>query len=343
MKIKIRSRKTLFIILGIIIFSTFLSSKTVTFPGLSNPNDIKADDNCLYIADGTSVFIFDIKSFKLKKKFGKPGEGPGEFQGSLTSGRAPLELDILKDRILVNSFGKLSFFTKEGKLIKEIKISDTSRRFIRFGKGFAGEINKRIDNIRYRVLYLYDQTLHKTRILFKRPHSLQGMGGGFNPYEGPRYIARYNDKLFVCWEPGFKIRVYDKTGKHIYSITYDYKQRKISSSDKKRVDNYLKNHPRLKEMYNLLKPFKFPQYFPALSGMIISDGKVYVISTKYAKNGMECFTFDPEGKLLKRQFLNLKTPDEFSMYPFVIRGGKSYQLVEVEDSEEWQLVVTELN
>ncbi len=317
--------------------------RVIPMPELANPNGIEVDDINLYVTDSAGVHIYDIKTLKLKKKFGKLGEGPGEFLGDRGSGRAALELDVAGDQLMVNSQGKVTFFSKNGEYIREIKTVDRSRRFRRFGTGFAGELNKVIDNTRYRTLNIYDKDLKKTRMIFKREHSLQrNRQGGFNPFEGPRAIRVYDNKLFVLWEQDFIIRVFDVSGKELYTITHDYKRRSISGEYKKKLENYLKNHPRFKEIFHLLKPLRYPERLPALAFMTIHDGKVITVDMRGEREQGECFVFDLKGKLLRRHMLRLKAPDELSAYPTAITGEKVYQLVEDEDTEEWNLEVTGL-
>jgi hypothetical protein len=52
--------------------------------------------------------------------------------------------------------------------------------------------------------------------------------------------------------------------------------------------------------------------------------------------------FDLKGKLIKTVSLPLKDMDVKSIYPFTIKNGKLYQLVEDFDSENWYLHVTSI-
>jgi uncharacterized protein YlbG (UPF0298 family) len=70
------------------------------------------------VTQEATVFIYSLKDFKLVKKFGKAGEGPREFR---ILPQLPLNIDARTDQIIVNSFGKVSYFTKQGEFIKEVK------------------------------------------------------------------------------------------------------------------------------------------------------------------------------------------------------------------------------
>jgi len=315
----------------------WLGAEEAVLEGLSNPSDLHVDDQYLYVADGTSVFIYDLEDFKRVRRFGSAGEGPGQFLGSATTGRAPLVLDILPDRILVNSYGKVSYFTREGEFIRELRVPDNSRYFIAFGEGYAGELNQVFDEVRYRTLNLYDEQLRRGKLLFKRPHSLQGPGGGFNPFEGPRFMAAAGDRLYVCWEPQFRVRVYDPAGNQVDSITMEYERRKVTEADQREVTDLVKQHPRFKNMLQYLLPLDFPEYYPALQVMQLAGDRLYLITTPDAQGQRECCVFDLQGELIRKTAVDFKTPGRFGLYPFALRNDVLYQLVEDEDAEDWRL------
>ena len=61
-----------------------------------------------------------MEDFKLVKKIGKEGEGPGEFK---IRGDLAVKIDIQKDRFLVNSLGKVSIFNRKGIMEREMRVS----------------------------------------------------------------------------------------------------------------------------------------------------------------------------------------------------------------------------
>jgi hypothetical protein len=109
---------------------------------------------------------------------------------------------------------------------------------------------------------------------------------------------------------------------------------------RQQVIHYLKTHPFMKEYFEMLKPIRFPEYFPAIREMRIADGKLYIVTFKEKNEQTECFIFDLKGKLLSRQYVKLekKNPLEFS--PFAFKNGSLYQLVEKD--EQWHLHIHNL-
>jgi hypothetical protein len=68
------------------------AEKITTFPQLQKPEFINVGENLICINEGAVVFLYDLNDFKLIKKFGRNGEGPGEFSGDLI-------INILKEKL----------------------------------------------------------------------------------------------------------------------------------------------------------------------------------------------------------------------------------------------------
>ena len=107
--------KKVFVLVGLLsLLCSFSFAEIIaTLDEVMKPTAIEIDDQNLYVVEGTSVYIYSLKDFKLVKKFGKKGEGPKEFKMMIT------RIITQKDDLLINSFGKISFYSKNGKFIKE--------------------------------------------------------------------------------------------------------------------------------------------------------------------------------------------------------------------------------
>lgn len=98
----------------------------------------------------------------------------------------------------------------------------------------------------------------------------------------------------------------------------------------------------LKQFYHqMLKPITFPTRFPAIRDLRVSDEKIYVITYKKEKTVTECIIFDTKGKFLKQVWLPLEEVNILNHYPFDIKNGKLYHLVE-NDDEVWQLHISKI-
>lgn len=332
----------LFILLILILTALVSGEKAIPLPELLKPDSITLDRDQIYIGEGTSIYIYDVKNFKLKKTFGKKGEGPREFRLETMRGVEQLTIDVQTENIIVTSMGKVSFFRKDGTYKSELKCHDQSREFIVLGSGFAAQGGLTIENgNRYRAVNIYDPGLNKLKEVFKVKHHFQ-QGSGLRMFETSYRFATCDNKLFVAWERDFNIQVFDANGKKLFTINRDYEKIKVTDEDKQNVIDFFKTSPRYKELFVILRPLlKFPTHFAALMDMKVSDGKVYAITFKKEDKGFECFIYDTNGKFLERTILPLKQMDDFISQPYTIKNGTFYQLVENED-ETWELHISEI-
>jgi hypothetical protein len=107
--------KALIILICVLFSLPAFGEKLTTFPQLYKPDTIRVGENLVCINEGFTVFLFDLKDFNLIKKFGSKGEGPGEFASEPG-------INILKEKIMIESQGKLSFYSFKGDMIKEIPL-----------------------------------------------------------------------------------------------------------------------------------------------------------------------------------------------------------------------------
>jgi hypothetical protein len=99
----------------VLIFQGFnFAEKLADLPEVMQPGDFCIFKDRIFIADKDTIHIYSMQGFKHLKQFGRSGSGPGEFY--LT-----LRLEVLPDKLAVNTFGKLIYFSLDGDLIKEIK------------------------------------------------------------------------------------------------------------------------------------------------------------------------------------------------------------------------------
>jgi hypothetical protein len=336
--------KKMTVILLMTLFATLLGAETkiIPTPDLMKPEALFFDKTQMYVTEGTSIFIYSLKDLKLIKKFGKKGEGPQEFMVNPQFG--PLFIDVNTEDIIVNSFGKLSWFTKEGKFKRELKLSNPFILFIQpFGKNFVG-IRFSIGEKRMQILNLYDDKINELKEITKQEHFFQP-GKGLRVLEPLPYTIVKDNKLFLAWEKDLVIKVLDTELKELYAIKYDVEKRKVTEEDKKEVINFLKTTPPTKDFFELLKPIHFPEYYPAMQIPCITGNKIYVVTFKKEDDGekTEILLFNMKGKFLKQVFIPIKMDTPIQPYPFNIHEGFLYQVVEDEEEEEWALHVSEIN
>jgi hypothetical protein len=330
-----KRKKSVVIWIVLTMIPLVLTGKVVNLPQLVNPFSITAEGDKLYITERTTVYIFSAKDFKLLKKFGQQGEGPGEF---MTSPGFNITLALHPDYLVINSPGKLSRFSKQGKFIKEQKSPFPLPNMQPLGEAFVGFSLFVVEDVRYLTFYLYDQELKKTRQILKTVSPFQQVTSKHDPFIQflPfRYQCKH-DRVFIC-ELNEVIHVLDVEGNKLFELKYDFKQLKVTDEIKQGVYEIYRTHPGTKNRYEMLKKLvKFPKMAPPMRGFHVANRKIYVLP--YAKeNGENYFyIFDLTGKFEKKIPLPLKDRNIFELYPYAHEGSKLYQLVENEE-DEWDL------
>ena len=126
------------IILFIFMFfvANFVFCKNLgTLPEVLKPSMIDVIQNKLYVVDSSAIYIYSLKNMSFLGKFGKRGEGPGEFK-VIPQIPFPIRVKAFSDFILVESIDKILFFSREGEFQKEMRKSFQLTRFFPVGENF---------------------------------------------------------------------------------------------------------------------------------------------------------------------------------------------------------------
>jgi hypothetical protein len=107
-------KKVVCFIIFMVLVTIVHEEKIAGFPEVMKPRTICIDGDELFITEGSTVSVYCLETFILKHKFGKKGEGPGEFKNR------PM-IKVLKDSIFVSTMDKMAWFSREGKLTRELK------------------------------------------------------------------------------------------------------------------------------------------------------------------------------------------------------------------------------
>jgi len=332
-------RKITFLLLVIFMSSFILATRIIPLEEILKPVSINLDNEQLYLTEGASIYIYSVKDFKFIKKFGKEGEGPQEFK---ILPQLPLIINVQTDKILVNSLGKISRFTKDGQFIDEEKIkAGFVVRLQPLGSRFVGIGIMQDNNARYRAVNIYDSKLNKIKEMIKVEDDFQ-LGKGLKILSNPLAFATFEDKLFLSSESDFCINVFDSDGKQLYSFKQDIKKLKVSGDMKNEIIDYLKTDPKTKQFYELMKPIQFPDYLPAMRDIRIVDQQIYVLTfiRDEANEASQWFIFDIKGKLLKKAQLPMQYQNALEYFPYTIHKDNLYQVVENIEEEQWELHIT---
>ncbi len=338
--------KKFYLVLFLIICSVMsFAEKAAVFPDLLRPLDLIIDTNRIFISDYPAVYIYSLKDFQLIKKFGKKGEGPGEFKA--WPGR--FKINLQPDYIFVNCDNKFFYFTKEGNLIKEINNRGIGYLFSGFKDMLVGRRSEQVSGIVYTPLVLFDSQLKPIKELARIKRA--GTGNQFRAFHRSFNVEASNDKIFVILGTEFLIKIFDYKGKLLHVIDKENPKNRVRTNDvhKKAYHEHMRlTSPIYPQIKNLIV---FPDYLPAVRDRCglhydyhQEKEKLYAITLKMQNDRTECLVFDPRGTLLKTVYLPLveKNVARLSLSPLDIKDGKLYQLIENEDTEEYELHITEI-
>lgn len=333
----------LLLFLMFLILSGFVfPEKVALLDELVNPGAIVVEKNRVFITEGASIFIYSLDpgDVSLQKKFGKAGEGPGEFIVIPTINRGCVTIDVQPEYILVSSMGKVSLFSRDGNLLKEYRVNTIMGWYAGMEDRIAGLEAAQDNSGSFLKLYIYDPDFKEKKEIFKI--KIWKQGKKFNPIMASRFPLVYacGDKIFIDGyinEGSGKIHVFKKTGEKSHAIVPGFERLKVTGDDIKKVLNWYKTNPRIREAYDFLKNlFLFPDYFPEIRWYTVSDQKIYILTYKKRDGESEFLIFDLSGKLIKKVFLPLAELDDIQFCPYTIYRGVLYQLLENEN-EAWEL------
>ena len=330
-------KNVLFLVL-LITAVPILAGKVVPLPDVVKPENIVIDKDQFLITEFPHVFIYSSKDFKLIKKFGKKGEGPQEFSEYVTTQMHPDNPEY----IVANTRMKVAFFTRKGEYVKEIrsKVGILGSIFKPLGKNYAAYGVGMEKDIVVRKVEIYNPKLEKIKEVTRWRRSIQ-LPTSLEPLdtdmEGGEFKI-YDKKIFFLFRENGSIKVFDHNGKKLFSIDYKYERIPVTEDDKKRFNHFYAADRVSSAFYKRNKElFKYPSYFPAARSMRVVDNKIYILTNKRKGQESEFVILDTGGKFLKKSMVPFKNANPRVPYPFTISSGKLFQLVENDDTEEWEL------
>lgn len=329
------------LVLLVLFLSCFgFAEKKATLFEVMNPNGLQVDDSQLYVSEAAAIYIYSLKDFKFVKKFGKQGEGPGEFA---FHPRIQPTVDASGDELIINSFGKLSYFTKQGVFKKEFKVTPNNLLFQPLGNQFVAMRQTFEKDKLYNTVNLYNADLKKVKEIYRVDSGLRGPGKGVKVLEKAFTFQVYENKILIPGETDDTVDVLDSNLKKMFTIKLDYKKLPVTKDFKDKVVNFFRISPQTKDLYErLLKPVTFPDYFPVIQLFLAADKKIYVVTWKRENEKSEFFIYDMKGTFLKKLSIPIVFQNDLQPYPLTFQNNKLYQLIENIDNEEWDLYVAEI-
>ncbi|MCK4761364.1 MAG: hypothetical protein KAW12_04130 [Candidatus Aminicenantes bacterium] len=349
---KIKSKKQYFQfgVLGLLIFILLpvigQTEKIAVFPDLMRARNLIVEDQRMYISDCPKIYIYSLKDKKVEliKSFGSAGMGPGEFRPVHISFR----INIQPDYIFVSSSGKISYFSKEGKFIREVNPRNKGYSFVAVKDKLLCYKTLLVEKTQYRLVALFDSKLENFKELDRILYAIQPGSRDVLAFDSPHIYVPGKDRLFTAVEVEFVIKIFDLQGKLLHTIDRrgDKVRLKVDKAKQKSYHDFLKVYWRGYE--GIKNHIKFPEYLPALWNYGLKydynkgEERLYAFTRRKKDGKTECYVFDMNGKLLKKVYLPLKEKTVLRLYPFDIKDGVFYHLTENEETEEFELHTTKI-
>jgi hypothetical protein len=332
--------KKLVLIIGLCLVGMILpGQKATVLKEITNPDSMTIDGSNLYITQEAEVFIYDAKTFEFKKKFGKKGQGPEEIPPfPFPLGGIPLmKISPWQDKLFISVWGKIMYFTKQGEFISESKYPlqkiQSYINFFPLGSDMVCQITVREKDEFFITAGIVDHTFQLKKELIRKKMDLHG--GKIDLFSGSIIFEPYKGRIFVTGQD-FCIDVFDQSGKLQNQIKYKHEPIKFNEDMRKQFDETLKYM--LKSFYDQFKiRFYYPDYLPIIFNLQFSDPYLYVFTWNHQGENRDLFIFKLDGTLVKKTTIPLKMAKFIIPYPFDIMDKTLFQLVDNEDTEEWEL------
>lgn len=296
---------------------TMAAEKVADLPELAKPASIVIDSSRLYICDNDTIHMYGLKPFGYKGKFGRAGEGPGEFNSRP-------HLAVQADQFFVNTMGKILTFSKSGEFQGQTKIP-----FLYFyiyypllpvGSNYVGLPLKNIEGTANFIhsVNVYDSKLTLIKEIYQGPPpqllppprpGAKAVKVDFEVIPDCLETAVQGDRIYVAdSRKGFFVSVFNESGEHLFDIEKKFMPVKVSQDFK---DEFWKetrsseNWEQLKQRFN----YRIRDAYPAFFSMKIQEQKIY-FSTYAQKNDFyEMVVLDLNGEVLNQAFCFPLHPD----------------------------------
>ncbi|MCJ7578937.1 MAG: hypothetical protein MUP98_00200, partial [Candidatus Aminicenantes bacterium] len=310
----------------------------------------------LFIRDDGSILIYTLSDFSLIKKFGREGQGPGEFHDS------PF-LTITGDEIFIGERIKIMRFSRNGDFLAETKLPYSYIGYyplVPVGNNYVGVPVSRVDSSGFRQIgNIYNSEFEQIRQFYEtipfrtsppppppKPGSKTAPAIINEDFEVIRDYVSYEvseDKIFVAdTRKGFFIAVFDSKGQPLYEINHPYKETKVPKQFKDAFYDRIQQSDHADELFRR-NNYLFRKVFPAFVEFQINDGKIYVTTSIHKDNLYEIAVLDLKGEILKR---SLSLPSKLYLRAlhnnlgtrvYAIHDNKIYSLDYNDDEEIYKL------
>jgi hypothetical protein len=326
------TRMKLYVLCLIIITCGVLlkAEKVHPLPEIMNPTIIVVNENKLYISDRYSIIVYSLDDFSILHRFGKKGDGPLEFR------YLPF-LYFFDEKLWVKSGNKIIIFSKEMKLIKEMRVPIPIMRICPFGDNYLLEHFEYEKNSSTLAISIFDKEFNKVKTLCLGEKNVFEIRKENEPIVLVGPILRlqcWGGKAFIAdGRNGFHIEIYDLAGNKIKEIKKSMERVKTGESQRRnRINEARRARAVIRKWHRIKNKIQFPEFLPLMRDIHTTDKKLF-IKTWGIKDGREEYVvFDLEGNEITTVYLPTAM-----MYYYSIYNNTFYYVKENEEKEEWEL------
>jgi hypothetical protein len=319
------------------VFSPLTAQKKIALKELRNPENMVIDNENIYIGEGTQIHIYQRQDGTYKKKFGQTGRMEGQF---VTLPGMAVEPYLYKDELMVNSLGRMSFFSKNGDFLREIKIGSHWLMFP-FKDKFVGYYELEDKEVGFVTATIYDSKFKTVKEIARWKHLYQAKKDEMYLVSEPNVFQIYQDEILVAMGNQCEIKVFNEKGQQTRVIKKDVPKLKVTESFKKKCINFLKKDPRFFSQSVVIRQnFIFPEYFPAIRYFSIDQQKIYVLTYNQQPGKSEFYIFNVNGTFEQAKFIPFIDEKGFDVLSkYTIKDNFIYQLHWDNAGQVWKLMI----
>jgi len=290
----------------------------------------------VYVGEKHRVSVYAREDLRLIRQFGSAGEGPREFK--LGHGVNSLGIDVVDDKLVIGSVGKMSLYTLEGKFMKEFKVPSFGR-LVPLADWYLAAVSLPVaEGFPVQAVVILDGEMNRRKVLLKTDNPM-GMGARFQVPRPRTLFLAEGERIFVSDDSDIlSIRVFDLAGNPVSTIKGPEERVAVSRRFKSMLETFYRTSPDWKDYWGYIQQhLAFPDYFPAIRDMFVDQGLVYVQTFVYRDGNAQWLLFGVDGKFKGRAWLPLDNfyTDEATLHG--VRDGIYFYLRENPDKEVWEV------
>lgn len=308
---------------------------------LLHPFFMRVDDTQLYVSQGPEIMIYSLNNFKLKKRIGRSGEGPGEFRVSPTQNLGSILFDLTDEHIIVYSIGKTSFFKKDGTYMREMRstrfgLKPIGDRFV--GYGFIQD-----KGTTFITINMYD-TGGDIIKEFHREKAFSINQSRINLFDmRSSLFMSVNNRIIVEMNKN-RIEIFDSDGTWLKTIKPDIPDVCVTDLKKKEFRHYLETDPKFKAFYPVIRDrLLIPDNYPPVCLFDAVEDTLFIMTFFEDDSGRKVLEYDLNSDDMKTHSVSEFFSAMFLPAPYAFDRNHFYQLHENDRDENFEVIITPLS